>query len=64
LTLGWRCVGEHFATIKVKFILASLIQAFSFQIAASQRDADFTFTSFVTMKTKLPDFKVCVKSRE
>jgi cytochrome P450 len=64
LTLGWRCIGEGFATIEVKLILASLIQAFSFQIVPSQRDMDFTFTSFVTMKTKLPDFKVCVKSRE
>jgi cytochrome P450 len=58
-----KCIGERFATIEAKLILVSFVQAFTFQIAPSQRDTDFTFTSFVTMKTK-PDLKVCVKSRE
>jgi cytochrome P450 len=56
------CIGQRFATIEAKLILVSLIQAFSFQIAPSQRDTDFTFTNLITMKTK-PELKVSVKSR-
>eukprot|EP00527_Entomoneis_sp_CCMP2396_P002767 CAMPEP_0198146226 /NCGR_PEP_ID=MMETSP1443-20131203/28234_1 /TAXON_ID=186043 /ORGANISM="Entomoneis sp., Strain CCMP2396" /LENGTH=511 /DNA_ID=CAMNT_0043810113 /DNA_START=156 /DNA_END=1691 /DNA_ORIENTATION=+ len=57
------CIGQRFATIEAKLILASLVQAFSFQIAPSQRDTDFVLTNFMTMKTK-PGLKVSVKSRE
>jgi cytochrome P450 len=60
---GRNCIGQRFATIEAKLILVPLIQAFTFQVAPSQRDTDFTFTNFITMKTK-PGLKVCVKSRE
>jgi cytochrome P450 len=56
------CIGQRFATIEAKLILVSLVQAFSFQIAPSQRDTEFTLTRFITTKTK-PLLKVSVKSR-
>jgi cytochrome P450 len=60
---GRNCIGQRFATIEAKLILVSLIRAFIFQVAPSQRDTEFAFTNIITMKTK-PGLKVCVKSRE
>ena len=57
------CIGQRFAMIEAKLILSNLIRSFIFQIAPSQRDTKFTFTNFITMKTK-PSMKVVVQSRD
>jgi cytochrome P450 len=59
---GRNCIGKSFATIEAKLILAPLIRAFRFQVAPSQRDTAFTFTSFITMKSK-PSLKILAVNR-
>lgn len=59
---GRNCIGQRFATIEVKLILAPLIQNFRVQIAPSQRDTEFTLTSFITMKSK-PGLRIVALSR-
>ena len=59
---GRNCIGQRFATIEAKLILAPLIRNLRFQVAPSQRDADFTFTNFITMKSK-PSLKIVAQSR-
>lgn len=56
------CIGQRFATIEAQLIVAPLIRAFRVQVAPSQRDTDFTFTSFITMKTR-PDLNIVVQKR-
>lgn len=59
---GRNCIGQRFATIEAKLILAELIRSFVFKAAPSQSDTKFTLTSFVALKTK-PRLKVVVKER-
>lgn len=59
---GRNCVGQRFAQMEVKLILAPIVQAFTIQLAPSIRDKDITFTSFATMKAR-PGIKICVKAR-
>ena len=59
---GRGCIGQQFATMEAKLILAPLIRAFRVAIAPSQRSTEFTFTSSITMKTK-PLLKISVKKR-
>jgi cytochrome P450 len=60
---GRNCIGQRFATIEAKLILAELIRSFVFKVASSQSDVKFTLTSFVALKTK-PRLKVIVKERK
>ena len=60
---GRNCIGQRFATIEAKLILAELIRSFTFAVAPSQSDTKFTLTSFVALKTK-PRLKVVVKERK
>jgi len=60
---GRNCVGQHFAMIETKLILAHLVRAFSFQTAPSQVNTDFTLTSYITLKSK-PLVKVSLKCRD
>ena len=60
---GRNCIGQRFATIEAKLILAELIRSFVFQVAPSQSDTKFTLTSFVALKTK-PRLKVVLKERK
>ncbi|KAI2500381.1 cytochrome p450 [Fragilaria crotonensis] len=59
---GRNCIGQRFATIEAKLILAPLIRNFRFQVSPSQRDTDFSFTNFITMKSK-PALKIVAQSR-
>jgi cytochrome P450 len=59
---GRNCIGQRFATIEAKLILAPLIRSFRFQVAPSQRETDFTFTSFMIMKSN-PALKIVAQSR-
>ncbi|KAL3921239.1 MAG: hypothetical protein SGILL_002851 [Bacillariaceae sp.] len=59
---GRNCIGQRFATIEAKLILAELMRSFVFKVAPSQSDTKFTLTSFVALKTK-PRLKVVVKER-
>jgi cytochrome P450 len=56
------CIGEEFAKIEAKLIMAPLIRSFSFSLAPSVREAKFTTANFVTTKPK-PDLKVCIVPR-
>jgi len=60
---GRNCVGQRFAIIEAKLILAHLIRAFSFRIAPSQAETDFSLTNYITMKTK-PGVKISLKCRD
>ena len=60
---GRNCIGQRFATIEARLILSPLVRKFRFQVAPSQRDTIFTFTNFVTMKSK-PALKMVVQSRK
>jgi cytochrome P450 len=60
---GRNCIGQRFATMEAKLILAELIRSFVFKVAPSQSDVKFTLTSFVALKTK-PRLKVIVKERK
>ena len=57
------CIGSYFAQMEAKLILAPLLLEFSFLLAPSQANVQFTFTTFITMKAK-PDVKICVRSRQ
>jgi cytochrome P450 len=56
------CIGEEFAKIESKLIMAPLIRSFCFSLAPSVCDAKFTASSFVVTKPK-PDLKVCIAPR-
>jgi cytochrome P450 len=60
---GRNCIGQRFATIEAKLIMAELIRSFVFRLAPSQKDTEFTFSNIVVMKTK-PRLKIVVKSRD
>ena len=60
---GRNCIGQRFATIEAKLILAPLLRNFRFQVAPSQRDTDFTFTNLITMKSK-PALKIVAQNRK
>lgn len=59
---GRGCIGQQFATMEAKLILASLVRAFRVAIASSQRMTEFKLTTSITAKTK-PLLKICVKKR-
>lgn len=59
---GRNCIGQRFATIEAQLILAPIVREFRVQIARSQRDVDFKFTTAVTMKTK-PKMKISIQKR-
>mmetsp|Transcript_25779 Transcript_25779/g.46680 ORF Transcript_25779/g.46680 Transcript_25779/m.46680 type:complete len:112 (-) Transcript_25779:188-523(-) len=56
------CIGQNVATFEALLNVAPLVRAFRIQVAPSQRNVEFTFTSFITMKTK-PNLKILVKKR-
>jgi cytochrome P450 len=56
------CIGQRFAQIEAKLILANIVRVFSIKLAPSLRGEEISFTSFVTMKSK-PAVKICVKAR-
>ncbi len=56
------CIGYQFATMEAKLIIAPIVRAFVLEMAPSVKNAEFTFTSFATMKAK-PDFKMCLRDR-
>lgn len=57
------CIGSYFAELEAKLIMAPLIRQFSFNVAPSLRDTDFTFTTSITMKSK-PFLKISIRSRD
>ena len=56
------CIGERFAKIEARLIMAELIRNFRFQIGPSQRGTTFTLSNVIALRTK-PRLKVVVKSR-
>ena len=56
------CIGYYFAEMEAKLLMVPLIRHFSFRLAPSLRDTDFTFTTFITMKSK-PDLKIVIRAR-
>jgi cytochrome P450 family 4 len=56
------CIGQKFATMEAKLILAPLIKAFKFQFPGSLRDAKFEFRLSLTVKAK-PDFRALAVPR-
>uniref|UniRef100_A0A7S4JM71 Uncharacterized protein n=1 Tax=Odontella aurita TaxID=265563 RepID=A0A7S4JM71_9STRA len=59
---GRNCIGQHFALLEAKLVLAPMIRRFAIRLAPSVRGADLHFTHFVTVKCE-PELKICVKTR-
>lgn len=59
---GRNCVGQRFAEIEAKLIVANIARAFTLQLAPCMRDKEITFTNFVTMKSK-PSVMIRVQQR-
>ena len=56
-------IGQQFANMEGKLILASILRTFRIKCAPSQRDTKFTFIlGGVTMKTA-PEFKISLEAR-
>uniref|UniRef100_A0A7S4QH99 Cytochrome P450 n=1 Tax=Ditylum brightwellii TaxID=49249 RepID=A0A7S4QH99_9STRA len=60
---GHNCIGQRFATIEAKLIMAELIRNFDFRISPSQKDTKFTLSNIVVTTTR-PNLRVVVKSRK
>jgi cytochrome P450 len=60
---GRNCIGQRFATMEAKFIMAELIRSFVFNLAPSMKGTKFVLSNLIVMRTK-PDLKVVVKSRD
>lgn len=57
------CIGYYFAEMEAKLIMAPLIRYFSFRLAQSIRDSDFTYTLSITMKAN-PGLKITAQNRK
>ncbi|KAL3944123.1 MAG: hypothetical protein SGBAC_001807 [Bacillariaceae sp.] len=60
---GRNCIGQRFATMEAKLIMAELIRSFVFNLAPSMKDTKFVLSNLIVMRPK-PDLKVVVKSRD
>jgi len=60
---GRNCIGQRFATMEAKLIMAELIRSFVFDLAPSQKGTNFSLSNLIVMRPK-PDLKVVVKSRD
>ena len=62
-SLGGRsCIGQHFATVEAKLIMAPLIYSFAFQMADSQVDIVHELSCFITLRLK-PDLRIVASPR-
>lgn len=59
---GHNCIGQNFAIMEGKLMLANIIRAFTIEMAPSLRNTEIEFTSIVTLKGK-PSVKICIKAR-
>jgi len=57
------CIGYYFAEMEAKLLMAPLIRHFSFRLAPSLRNSNFTYTLFITMKAN-PGLKIVARCRE
>jgi len=56
------CIGQRFAEMEAKLIVANIARVFTVQFAPCFDESEMTLTNFLTMKAK-PAIKVCVKER-
>lgn len=56
------CIGQRFAEMEAKLILANIVRVFIIQFAASYQDTKTTFTNVISMKG-IPSLLICVKER-
>jgi len=56
------CIGYYFAEMEAKLLMAPLIRHFSYRMAPSVQDKEFTFSLFITMKTN-PILKIVTRKR-
>lgn len=56
---GRNCIGQRFAQIEAKLIIANLVKAFDIRLAPCMADQEMSFSLFLTMKSKTP-IKICV----
>jgi len=59
---GRNCIGQRFAWLEARLILAPIVRNFAIRVAPSQRGAEHELTNTVTMKSK-PGLKIVVKRR-
>jgi cytochrome P450 len=59
---GRSCVGQRFAEIEAKMIVANIVREFSIQLAPCMRDKEITLSTFITLRAK-PTIQICVKPR-
>ncbi|KAL7580723.1 hypothetical protein ACA910_001008 [Epithemia clementina (nom. ined.)] len=60
---GRNCIGQQFATMEVKLILAPLIRAFKFLKAPSQRETEFNYNVWSIALKPNPVFKISLQNR-
>lgn len=60
---GRNCIGQNFALLEGKLMLANIIRAFAVELAPALRDGEIEFTSLGTLKGK-PPVKICIKARQ
>ena len=60
---GHQCLGQRFASIEAKLIMAELIRSFRFALAPSQKNTAFELRSFISSRPK-PDLKVTIEVRK
>jgi len=56
------CIGDYFAEMEAKLLMAPLIRHFSLRLAPSLRKSDFNFSLFITMKSN-PGLKIVIRNR-
>lgn len=59
---GRNCIGQRFAEIESKLIVANIARAFIVRLAPSMRDQEIAFTLFLTLKSK-PPVRIRVQQR-
>jgi len=57
------CIGYYFAEMEAKLLLVPLIRQFVLRLAPSLIDTKFTFSTFITMKSK-PELKIRAQTRK
>ena len=59
---GRNCIGQRFAQMEAKLIIANLVRAFQIRLAPGTENDKLEFTSAITVKAKIP-LRICVEAR-
>ena len=60
---GRNCIGQRFAEMEAKLIVANIARSFLITLADSMKDKEIFFTNFIALKSN-PPIEICVTSRQ